>query len=211
MNTQQLLQIKKQAQDCYNLGELDKSMLLFQQVLNADPTDVDSIQKIAHTLHSSTQFVKLHNHYIVCAKNLFSIDNKLAIEMLDHAEKLFPGSTAMHRNTLLRIQSESSNTVKPLKQVDSIKPGEAINIESTQIYLPQINKNISTDKQNKLKSLINLVIENSKEFESKQRMDLQHVITEMINIINSCATQIYDLEYDLRTANDEIRAYKSRP
>jgi tetratricopeptide (TPR) repeat protein len=209
MNTQQLSQLKKLAEDQYNIGDFEKSMVLYQQALKVDPTDVDSIQKIANMLRSSHQLVKLNNHYIMCAKNLFNINNKLAIELLDIAENLFPGSSANHRKDLSKIESELIDSLKPMKQVDNIKFIEITNPEIKEIDMPKLSIKMRTEIQIQVKKSANVIIENSKEMESKSRLEIRQAMIEIMNIINNFAIKVDDLENYLRNATNEIRTHNN--
>ena len=104
LNPQQARQVDQlttEAGQHESLNRVDKAVETYQKVLEIDPTNTMAIERIARIHMASGVVTKAQAHYCKVAEKLASLEeNELAIQYLDKAEALLPGSTRVYRLTL---------------------------------------------------------------------------------------------------------------
>ena len=97
----QIQQLQKDAENFVKARFMDKAQEAFSKILELDPTNRDAINRIADIIKSSGKMTAVQMHYVKTAERLAGMGIKeMALEMLDKAEALFPGSTRLYRRTL---------------------------------------------------------------------------------------------------------------
>jgi tetratricopeptide (TPR) repeat protein len=97
----QIQQLQREAESYIRSRFNDRALDAFQKVLELDPTNADAINRIADIHKASGVMTKVQQHYVRTAEKLAPMGHRqLAVEMLDKAEELFPGSTRLHRRML---------------------------------------------------------------------------------------------------------------
>lgn len=97
----QIQQLQKDAENFVKARFMDKAQEAFSKILELDPTNRDAINRIADIIKASGKMTAVQMHYVKTAERLAGMGAKeMALEMLDKAEALFPGSTRLYRRTL---------------------------------------------------------------------------------------------------------------
>jgi tetratricopeptide (TPR) repeat protein len=97
----QIQQLQRDAENFVKARFMDKAQEAFTKILELDPANRDAINRIADIIKSSGKMTAVQMHYVRIAERLAGIGSKeMALEMLDKAEALFPGSTRLYRRTL---------------------------------------------------------------------------------------------------------------
>jgi tetratricopeptide (TPR) repeat protein len=80
---------------------MDSAMDTYNKILELDPSNLEAITAIADIHRASGVLTRVQLHYVKTAEKLAPMGYRaLAMEMLDRAEALFPGSTRIYRRTL---------------------------------------------------------------------------------------------------------------
>lgn len=91
-------QMRKQAEDYERSRFPDRASEIYQQILEEDPYAMDALERMAEIIKASGRLAAVQQHYLKHAEKLVQLNRgDLASALLDQAEKLFPGSTRMHR------------------------------------------------------------------------------------------------------------------
>jgi tetratricopeptide (TPR) repeat protein len=102
----QIQQLQRDAENFVKARFMDKAQEAFSKILELDPTNRDAINRIADIIKSSGKMTAVQMHYVKTAERLAGIGaREMAIEMLDKAEALFPGSTRLYRRTLGLVEA----------------------------------------------------------------------------------------------------------
>ncbi len=97
----QIQQLQREAESYIRSRFNDRAQDAYQKILELDPANLDAINRIAEIYKASGVMTKVQQHYVKMAEKLAPIGQRhLALEMLDKAEELFPGSTRLHRRML---------------------------------------------------------------------------------------------------------------
>ncbi len=97
----QIQQLVREAEAHTRSKSTDRAVEAYKKVLELDPSFDDAIDKIAEIHKASGILSRVQMHYVQTAQNLVGKGFKRkALELLDRAELLFPGSTRLHRRTL---------------------------------------------------------------------------------------------------------------
>jgi len=97
----QIQQLQREAESYLRSRFNDRAQDAYQKILEFDPTNQDAINRIAEIFKASGVMTKVQQHYVKMAEKLAPMGQRqLALEMLDKAEELFPGSTRLHRRML---------------------------------------------------------------------------------------------------------------
>ncbi len=97
----QIQQLQRDAENFVRARFMDKAQEAFSSILELDPTNRDAIHRIAEIIKASGKMTAVQMHYVKMAEKLAAIGSReMALEMLDKAEALFPGSTRLYRRTL---------------------------------------------------------------------------------------------------------------
>ncbi len=97
----QIQQLQREAESYIRSRFNDRAQDAYQKILELDPANLDAINRIAEIYKASGVMTKVQQHYVKMAEKLAPMGQRqLALEMLDKAEDLFPGSTRLHRRML---------------------------------------------------------------------------------------------------------------
>jgi len=97
----QIQQLQREAESYIRSRFNDRAQDAYQKILELDPANLDAINRIAEIYKASGVMTKVQQHYVKMAEKLAPMGQRqLALEMLDKAEELFPGSTRLHRRML---------------------------------------------------------------------------------------------------------------
>ncbi len=97
----QIQQLQREAESYIRSRFNDRAQDAYQKILELDPANLDAINRIGEIHKASGVMTKVQQHYVKMAEKLAPIGQRqLALEMLDKAEELFPGSTRLHRRML---------------------------------------------------------------------------------------------------------------
>jgi tetratricopeptide (TPR) repeat protein len=97
----QIQQLQRDAENFVRARFMDKAQEAFSKILELDSTNRDAIHRIADIIKSSGKMTAVQMHYVKTAERLAGMGmREMALEMLDKAEALFPGSTRLYRRTL---------------------------------------------------------------------------------------------------------------
>lgn len=94
----ELQKLEREADNLLKSRFSDKAQEIYQRILELDPTHRIAINRIAEILKSSGVLTKVQQHYVKVGERLSNVGKKhMAVEMLDMADALFPGSTRLQR------------------------------------------------------------------------------------------------------------------
>ncbi|MBI4913785.1 MAG: tetratricopeptide repeat protein [Acidobacteria bacterium] len=97
----QIEQLEREAESLVRIRSGDRAVEVYKKILDLDPTYPAAIERIADIHRASGMLTKVQMHYVGMATQLAKLGKRrLASELLDKAEALFPGSTRMHRRQL---------------------------------------------------------------------------------------------------------------
>jgi len=97
----QIQQLQREAESYIRSRFNDRAQDAYLKILELDPANLDAINRIAEIHRASGVMTKVQQHFVKMAEKLAPIGQRqLALEMLDKAEELFPGSTRLHRRML---------------------------------------------------------------------------------------------------------------
>jgi len=98
------LQVEKLERDAAHALQnryMDSALDSFNKILELDPANPGAIEAIADIHRASGLLTKVQMHYVKMAEKLAALGRRgLAVELLDRAEAMFPGSTRLYRRTL---------------------------------------------------------------------------------------------------------------
>ncbi len=121
----QIQQLQRDAENFVRARFMDKAQETFTKILELSPTNRDAINRIADIIKASGKMTAVQMHYVKAAERLAGIGaREMALEMLDKAEALFPGSTRLYRRTLGLM--DVAATPPPPKPVETLPPIEEI-------------------------------------------------------------------------------------
>lgn len=97
----QINQLQRDGESYLRNRFMDRAQDAFQKILELDPVNTEAINRIADIIKASGKMTAVQVHYVKTAEKLANMGHRrLAVEMLDKAETLFPGSTRLYRRTL---------------------------------------------------------------------------------------------------------------
>jgi len=97
----QVEQLQRDAEHYLRNRIMDRAQECFQKILDLDPTNRDAINRMGDIIKSSGKMTAVQMHLVKQAERLAPLGHRdLAVELLDKAEALFPGSTRLYRRTL---------------------------------------------------------------------------------------------------------------
>ena len=80
---------------------MERALECFHKILDLEPANPEAIQLIADIHRASGVLSKVQMHYVRTAEKIAGLGFKSqAVELLDRAEAMFPGSTRLYRRTL---------------------------------------------------------------------------------------------------------------
>ena len=120
----QIQQLQRDAENFVRARFMDKAQEAFARILDLDPMNRDAIYRIADIIRASGKMTAVQMHFVKTAEKLAAMGAKeMALEMLDKAEALFPGSTRLYRRTLgLMDVQPPPLPVETLPPVEDLRP-----------------------------------------------------------------------------------------
>ena len=122
----QIQQLQRDAENFVRARFMDKAQEAFTKILELDPSNRDAISRIADIIKASGKMTAVQMHYVKIAEKLAGMGSReMALEMLDKAEALFPGSTRLYRRTLglMNVQPAAPppRPAEPLPPIEEIQ------------------------------------------------------------------------------------------
>jgi tetratricopeptide (TPR) repeat protein len=97
----QIEKLQREAAHYLNSRHMDSALESFSKVLELDPANLAAITAIADIHRASGMLTKVQMHYVKTAERIAPLGfRSLAVDLLDRAEAMFPGSTRLYRRTL---------------------------------------------------------------------------------------------------------------
>lgn len=97
----QVEQLTREAEQFLRNRFNDRAQEAYQKILELSPTHRDAIHRIADIIKATGKMTAVHGHYTKVAQTVAPLGHTaLALECLDRAEELFPGSTRLLRRML---------------------------------------------------------------------------------------------------------------
>lgn len=94
-------QFSREAEALLRGGSHDRAVESYKKALELDPSDLAIIEAIVAVHRTTGHLTKVQMQYVQSAQALNQLGRKReAVQLLDMAEQLFPGSTRIHRRTL---------------------------------------------------------------------------------------------------------------
>ena len=110
----QIEQMEREAESHLRNRLGDRAVEVFKKILELDPANPGAIERIADVHRASGMLTKVQMHYVNTATQLAGLGKKrIAVDLLDKAEALFPGSTRMHRRQLGLVEAAASAAPAP--------------------------------------------------------------------------------------------------
>lgn len=97
----QIQQLEREAEQAMRSRFMDRAQEAYAKILELEPANYQAIVRIAEIHRSTGILSKVQMHYVKHAEKLAALGNRaLAVDLLDLAENLFPGSTRLYRRNL---------------------------------------------------------------------------------------------------------------
>jgi len=97
----QIQNLERDAENSMRNRFNDRALESYLKVLELDPANRNAIRNIAEIYRASGVLTKVQMHYVKTAERLAELGlRQQAVELLDLAEGMFPGSTRLYRRTL---------------------------------------------------------------------------------------------------------------
>ena len=97
----QIQQLERDADHSMRNRFMDRALETYTKILDLEPANLEAINHIADIHRVTGMLTKVQMHYVRTAEKIVPLGFKaLAVELLDRAEALFPGSTRLYRRTL---------------------------------------------------------------------------------------------------------------
>jgi tetratricopeptide (TPR) repeat protein len=125
----QRMQIQKLERDAATFAQnryMDSALECYAKILDLEPANLGAISAIADIHRASGLTTKVQMHYVRTAERIAPLGFKaLAVDLLDRAEAMFPGSTRLYRKTLglLNVQPQSTVPPPPAPAPQAAEPG----------------------------------------------------------------------------------------
>nr|WP_320132811.1 tetratricopeptide repeat protein [uncultured Holophaga sp.] len=110
----QIEQLLREAEQYLRNRVMDRAQECYHKILELDPSNRDAINRVADIIKSAGKMTAVQMHLVKQAERLVPLGFKdLAVELLDRAEALFPGSTRLYRRTLGLLDYQPSTDSGP--------------------------------------------------------------------------------------------------
>ncbi len=97
----QIQQLEREAETLMRTRSADRALEVYKKILELDAANMEVIEKVAEIHRQSGILTRVQMHYVQTATSLAAGGKKkIALQLLDRAEQMFPGSTRLHRRTL---------------------------------------------------------------------------------------------------------------
>jgi len=111
----QIQQLERDAEHALKNRFMDRAQETYNRILDLDPANYNAIVRIAEIHRGTGVLSKVQMHYVKQAEKLAELGHKaLAVELLDLAEAIFPGSTRLYRRNLGLMEAQPRQTAPPL-------------------------------------------------------------------------------------------------
>jgi len=101
MRRMQIDKLQREAAQYRQNRHMDSALESYGRILELDPANEDAINAIADIHRASGMLTKVQMHYVKTAEKITPLGYRsLAVDLLDRAEAMFPGSTRLYRRTL---------------------------------------------------------------------------------------------------------------
>jgi len=97
----QIGKLQREAAQYRQGRHMDSALESYGKILDLDPANEEAIGAIADIHRASGMLTKVQMHYVKTAEKITPLGYRsLAVDLLDRAEAMFPGSTRLYRRTL---------------------------------------------------------------------------------------------------------------
>ena len=101
MRRMQIGKLQREAAQYRQGRHMDSALESYGKILDLDPANGEAINAIADIHRASGMLTKVQMHYVKTAEKITPLGYRgLAVDLLDRAESMFPGSTRLYRRTL---------------------------------------------------------------------------------------------------------------
>jgi len=135
----QIQQLIRDAENFVRVRNMDKAQEAYNKVLDLDPANRDAIIRIAEIIQAGGKMTAVQVHYVKTAERLAGLGSRvMALEMLDKAEALFPGSTRLYRRTLglMDVQVPVAEPAPPAPAAEAPVAMPVIGLDSGSYTVP---------------------------------------------------------------------------
>ncbi|WP_306598991.1 tetratricopeptide repeat protein [Geothrix sp. 21YS21S-2] len=110
----QIQQLERDAEHALKNRFMDRAQETYNRILDLDPANYNAIVRIAEIHRGTGVLSKVQMHYVKQAEKLAELGHKaLAVELLDLAEAIFPGSTRLYRRNLGLMEAQPRQAAAP--------------------------------------------------------------------------------------------------
>jgi tetratricopeptide (TPR) repeat protein len=139
----QVQQLERDAQHAARNRFMDRAQEAYAKILELEPANYQAILSIAEILRGTGILSKVQMHYVKHAERLAALGHRgLAVDLLDLAEGIFPGSTRLYRRNLGLLDTLPA---KPAPAPVPEPPLEAMPVLPTDLETFQAPPTISLD------------------------------------------------------------------
>jgi len=111
----QIQKLQREAAHFMQNRYMDSALECYNKILELEPANNEVITAIAEILRASGMLTKVQMHYVKTAEKLAPLGFRdLAVELLDRAEAMFPGSTRLYRRTLGLVDGPAAFVPPPV-------------------------------------------------------------------------------------------------
>ncbi len=111
----QIQQLERDAEHALKNRFMDRAQETYNRILDLDPANYNAIVRIAEIHRGTGVLSKVQMHYVKQAEKLSELGHKaLAVELLDLAEAIFPGSTRLYRRNLGLMEAQPRPAAPPI-------------------------------------------------------------------------------------------------
>jgi tetratricopeptide (TPR) repeat protein len=97
----QIAKLQREAAQYLQSRHMDSALESYGKILDLEPANNEAISAIADIHRASGMLTKVQMHFVKTAEKIAPLGYRsLAVELLDRAEAMFPGSTRLYRRTL---------------------------------------------------------------------------------------------------------------
>jgi tetratricopeptide (TPR) repeat protein len=127
------MQIQKLERDAATFVQnryMDSALECYARILELEPANLAAINAVADVHRASGLMTKVQMHYVRTAEKVAPLGFKpLAVELLDRAEAMFPGSTRLYRRTLGLLDVQAAPAAVPAPVPEPVAPLIPLDLE----------------------------------------------------------------------------------
>ena len=118
----QIQQLERDAENSMRNRFMDRALEAFHKILELEPANASAIQNIADIYRATGVLTKVQMHYVKSAERIAQLGFKQqAVDLLDQAEAMFPGSTRLYRRTLGLVDFQAQAKAAPVEPLPIIE------------------------------------------------------------------------------------------